>query len=631
MHVIGTAGHVDHGKSTLVAALTGIEPDRLQEEIRREMTIDLGFAWMKLPGGETLGIVDVPGHRDFIDNMLAGVGGIDAAIFVIAADEGIMPQTREHLAILDLLQIRGGVVVLTKIDLAPDPDWLDLVEGEIRQIMAGTVLENAPIIRTSAKTGAGLPELAAAIQQCLEKQPAHTDLHKPRLPVDRVFTLTGFGTVVTGTLQGGGFSTGDEVEILPAGIRTRIRGLQSYKQKVVSAEPGSRTAVNLAGINLDQVRRGDVLIHPGTLQSTRRMDAWVKLLPDASTSLQHNQHLKFYLNTSITQTRIRLLGSDEIKPGGTGWIQLEFEEEIVAEKGDHYILRLPSPGETLGGGMIVDPHPAGRYKRYSPGLIRQMEARLQGSPEEKLVDTLERNGPIAYADLGLKSGVEAGRIVGMVPILRDQGAIRAFPSGAPVENTILLSAGNWERMTQRMQTVLSDYHTHHPLKRGMPREELKSRLQLPVKEFSVFTAEWIKENRCVQQESTIRLPEFKVVFTADQTRRMNTLLQEFAAHPFTPPSVKDCIEAVGADVYAAMVESELLRQVSPEVVFREADYQDMYRKVRQFLMEQNRITVVQFRDMFSASRKYALGFLEYLDKTGITLRDGDYRTLKKNH
>lgn len=293
MRVVGTAGHVDHGKSTLVAALTGTNPDRLKEEQARQMTIELGFAWLTLPGGEEVGIVDVPGHRDFIENMLAGVGGIDATLFVIAADEGVMPQTREHLAIIDLLQVQSGLIVLTKTDLIDDPDWLDLVEGDVKQLVAGTVLESAPVLRVSARTGAGIKELKAALEECLRQHPPRPDLGRPRLPIDRVFSIAGFGTVVTGTLSDGHFRQGDEVEILPGGRLGRIRGLQSHKHKEEIASPGSRTAVNVSGIEVEHVTRGQVLTHPGVYQSTQRLDAYFRLVRDASSSLNTAQKLNF--------------------------------------------------------------------------------------------------------------------------------------------------------------------------------------------------------------------------------------------------------------------------------------------------------------------------------------------------
>src|SRR5687767_5195055 len=335
MRVIGTSGHIDHGKSTLVAALTGTHPDRLKEEQLREMTIELGFGWMTLPNGEELGIVDVPGHRDFIGNMLSGIGGIDAAMLVIAADEGVMPQTREHLAILDLLEIPAGLIVLTKTDLAPDitptggSAWLDLVESDIRLSVAGTVMQDAPILRVSAKNKTGLESLISVLQSILEQKPARSDLHRPRLPIDRVFTMSGFGTVVTGTLSDGHLSVGDEVEILPSGHKGRIRGLQAHRKKEERAVPGSRTAVNISGVDADSIGRGEVLVHPGQYQVTRRVDARFRLLKDASSSLSHGDEVKFFVGASETIATVRLLGTEELKPGEEGWIQLELRDPLI--------------------------------------------------------------------------------------------------------------------------------------------------------------------------------------------------------------------------------------------------------------------------------------------------------------
>jgi len=388
MQVIGTAGHVDHGKSTLVEALTGIHPDRLKEERVREMTIDLGFGWLELPSGEEVGIVDVPGHRDFIENMLAGVGGIDAALFVVAADEGVMPQTREHLAILDTLQIQGGVVALTKIDMVDDLDWLTLVEEDVRQVLSGTTLENARILRVSARKREGIGELIQALSDCLAHRPPRPDLGRPRLPVDRVFSVAGFGTVVTGTLSDGKLRVGDEVELLPRSLRGRVRGLQTHKRKEEVAVPGSRTAVNISGIPQEQVLRGDVLTHSGDYHPTRRLDARFRLLSDASKPLTHNREVKLFIGAAETLARVRLLGSELINPGEEGWLQLELREPVVAMRGDRYILRRPSPGETLGGGAVVDPHPTGRHKRFSQGLTDRLESLARGTPAEVLAQAL---------------------------------------------------------------------------------------------------------------------------------------------------------------------------------------------------------------------------------------------------
>jgi len=306
MRVIGTAGHVDHGKSALIEALTGTHPDRLQEERDRGLTIVLGFAWLTLPDGDEIGIVDVPGHSDFIENMLSGVGAIDAALFVVAADESVMPQTREHLAILNLLKIDGGVVALTKVDLIDDPDWLDLVEAEVKETLAGTVLDSAPVVRVSARTGEGVDELRKILQHVLADKPPRADLGRGRLSVDRVFTIDGFGTVVTGTLTEGQLQIGDEVTILPQGISGRVRGLQTHQSKIQVAVPGSRTAVNISGINADQVLRGDVIAHPNNYQPTRRLDVHFQMLPEASHPLRHNTTAKFFIGAAEVIARVRI-------------------------------------------------------------------------------------------------------------------------------------------------------------------------------------------------------------------------------------------------------------------------------------------------------------------------------------
>ena len=343
--VVGTAGHIDHGKSTLVKALTQIDPDRLEEEKRRGMTIDLGFAYMELPSGRRVGIVDVPGHQRFLKNMLAGVHGMDAVLLVIAADSGPMPQTREHLAIIDLLGIEHGVVVLSKADLV-DAAWLDLVRDDVAQVLAGSSLERAPIVAVSSSRGAGLDELRAALDAELAKTNPRPDLGRPRLPVDRSFAMSGFGTVVTGTLVGGVLRQGTELAVLPAGRRVRVRGLQQHNRAVEEARPGSRTAVNLSGLDHSQVRRGDVLALPGTLLGSRRLDARLVVLPGVQ-PLRHHQRLLMYHETAEVMIELTVLEGDELRAGAAGWVQLYASEPVVALDGDRFILRVPSPAATV--------------------------------------------------------------------------------------------------------------------------------------------------------------------------------------------------------------------------------------------------------------------------------------------
>jgi selenocysteine-specific elongation factor len=621
MRVIGTAGHVDHGKSTLVAALTGTHPDRLKEEQEREMTIDLGFAWLTLPGGEEIGIVDVPGHRDFIENMLAGVGGIDAALLVIAADEGIMPQTREHLAILDLLQIQAGIVVLTKIDLVDDPAWLDLVEGDIRNVLRGTVFEDAPILRVSSRTRDGFPDLLRILGLLLQNVPARPDLGRPRLPVDRVFSIAGFGTVVTGTLSDGKLATGDEVEILPSGLRGRIRGLQTHKKKEETAVPGSRTAVNISGLDVEQIQRGEVVTHPGQYRSTQRLDLSFRLLPDVSTSLRHHTEVKLFIGTSETIADVRLLGTENLNPGETGWLQLELRTPVVAVRGDRYILRRPSPGETLGGGIVVDPQPKARHKRFDKAVLQALEAIAQGSPAEVLLGAALALGPAPVKDVIARSRLEGSAAETALQELVDTGQ-------ALLMEDLIIAVPQWVLLKENGKTALSAYHRAYPLRRGMPREELKSRLKLTLRLFNLVLPKMAAEGVLIEGPKWAALPGHIVRFSPFQQVKVDKLMALFAAAPYAPPSVKECQAEVGEDIFTALREFGDLVAVSEEVVFRKADYEAMVGKIRQTLQQKGQITLAEVRDLLNTSRKYVQALLEHLDAIGITVRDGDFRKLK---
>ncbi len=631
MHVIGTAGHVDHGKSTLVQALTGTHPDRLKEEREREMTIDLGFAWLTLPGGEDVGIVDVPGHRDFLENMLAGVGGIDAALFVIAADEGMMPQTKEHLAILDLLQVQGGVIALTKIDLIDDLDWLDLIEDDIRSALKHTVLENAPIIRVSSRTHQGIPELLDSLQECLADRSPRPDMGRPRLPVDRVFTMAGFGTVVTGTLSDGSLHIANEVEILPSGLHTRIRGLQTHKQKEETAVPGSRTAVNLSGVTVDQVKRGDVITYPGTYQPSRRIDVRFRLLPDIPQPLKHDTQVKFFLGAAEVQARVRLLGSEELLPSQEGWLQLELEEPVVAIRGDRYILRRPSPGETLGGGTIVDPHPKGRHKRFSAQELANLDKMAQGTPAEILLQSMLALGIARLQDVITRSNLDSATAKQAAQDLFTSGeliAIEGGPGIIPSPQSMMFSNSYWVQLKQHVLQELADYHKSYPLRSGMPREELKSRLKLSARVFNSILHRLASENGLEEAGSLVRLTGYKIQFTPQQQRSVDGLLERFAASPFSPPTTKECQAEVGEELYNAMMEVGLLVPIPPDVVFRKQDYELMVTEIIDLLKTKQTISAGEVRDHFNTSRRYVLALLEFLDAQGITVREGDVRRLK---
>jgi selenocysteine-specific elongation factor len=631
MRVIGTAGHVDHGKSTLIAALTGTHPDRLKEEQAREMTIELGFGWMNLPDGEEIGIVDVPGHRDFIENMLSGIGGIDAALLVIAADEGVMPQTKEHLAILDLLQIPSGLIVLTKTDLASDSGWLDLVQADIRTAVSDTILKDAPIVRVSAKTKTGLDELIRHIQTILQEKPARLNLNRPRLPIDRIFTMSGFGTVVTGTLSDGNFSSGDEVEILPSGLTGRIRGLQTHKKKEDMAVPGSRTAVNISGVNVEQLQRGDVVTHPGQYQPTRRLDARFRLLKDASSSIQHGQEIKFFVGASETVGVLRLLGMEELQPGEEGWIQLELRDPVVAVRGDRYILRRPSPGETLGGGMVVDHQPKGRHKRFDENVLQSLESLLQGSPTDILLEAALGLNVAGIKEIVSRSRLEAGIAKQTLQEALHSGTLVQLEDGEPAITSDLLVVARpyWNILRDKTLQTTESYHKEYPLRRGIPREELKSRLKLSPRVFNSIIKKLIAENSIADRSAFVAKPEHEIRFIGEDQAKVQALMRRFEQNPFSPPGVKECQTEAGEEVVNALIELKQLVTVSSDVAFRKGDYDLMEAQVRKAIMQNGQISLAETRDLFQTSRKYAQALLEHFDAVGVTIRDGDFRKLRR--
>jgi len=636
MYVIGTAGHVDHGKSALVEALSGFHPDRLAEEKLREMTIDLGFAWFNLPNGEEVGVVDVPGHRDFIENMLAGVGGIDAAILVIAADEGVMPQTREHLAILDLLQVKYGLVALTKIDLVDDPDWLSLVEEDIRQVLLGTVLEEAQILRVSAKTHAGIEELKNALQKLLEQKPARINRNKPRLPVDRVFTIAGFGTVVTGTLSDGTFQVGDEVEILPGGLKARIRGLQTHKKKEEIALPGRRTAVNLTGVSKDQILRGNVVAHPGDYRPTRLLDCSFRLLKNATTPLKHNSQVKLFVWASEVLGRVRLLGSEELAPGEEGWLQLELEDDVVVARGDRYILRRPSPPETIGGGMIIDPFPKRRHKRFAQDVLDRLEALTQADIRDGVLGMIESSPAITVKELLQRANLVESEALALLQVLLTEGLIidmdKLNTPGKPLTlDTPLITHRQWQNYQQAALGQAEKYHQNYPLRKGIPKEEMKSRLNLSARALNNLIAAMVEQGRLIDGGKWVAKADFQRQLNAAQTQEVDLLLKDFIAAPYSPPSVKDCIAKVGEELYTFLVDEGILLPVSAEVVFRKEDYERLVLEIQKMIRTQGEITAAQVRDHFQTSRKYVLALLEYLDAQGITERVGDARRLKSGN
>ena len=627
MHVIGTAGHVDHGKSTLVQALTGIDPDRLQEEKDRQMTIDLGFAWMTLPSGEGLGFIDVPGHRDFIENMLAGVGGIEAALLVIAADEGIMPQTREHLAILDLLEIETLVVVYSRIDLVQEPEWIDLVEEDTNALLTETRFPDAPMVRVSAVTGDGISDLVKVLDSVLQASSDRQVSNKPRIPIDRVFSIAGFGTVVTGTLSDGALQKGQEVEILPHRLGGRIRGLQTHKEMVEVAQPGSRVAANISGASVDQIERGDVLSLPGNDSPSKRIDVHFRAVQNGGTAIRHNTTVKFYSGSAQYIARVRLLQKEPILEGGHGWLQLEMEQAVAVRRGDHFILRQPSPGATLGGGRIADPHPIGRHKRADEAVVEGLTRLLSGSPEEVLLASISGPTPTGFKQATQEAGMAPDAAIEEMRRLESAGEIVILNPQVPPEEWESLRSDVWESYVARAEQVLDVFHREHPLQAGMLIEEFRNRIGNSGSEL----LDALVDHKIVTRiGNRVRQPDFEIAYSEDQERSVRSLMERFASHPTSPPTLKECREQIGTDLLDGLIESGQLINVGEGVVFSQESYADMVDRLTERLQSEGEITIAQVRDMFDTTRKYALALMEHLDSVGLTYRDGDARRLVRS-
>lgn len=624
MHVLATAGHVDHGKSAIVATLTGTHPDRLKEEKTREMTIDLGFAWFGAANGEEIGIIDVPGHIDFIENMLAGMGGIDGVMLVIAADEGIMPQTREHLDIIDLLEIKKGVVILNKVDLIDDPVWLDLIEDEITQEVSKTSLSGARVIRFSSKTHEGLEDLKQFLNNLSKETAPPPSLNSPRLSVDRVFSLQGFGTVVTGTLLDGNFEVGDEIEIIPTNANARIRGMQTHNKKITLAQAGSRTAINLGGIVTEDISRGDVIVKPGTLIPTRRLDVSVRLLQHEGISLKHDDHVRFFIATAQKNARIRLLGKRTLDKGEEGFLQIETDELVSAKKGDHFIIRKSSPSVTLGGGIILDIHPQGRYKLNDEKKIESLRLKLNGDSNKLILENLTT--ACSEAQLSRKLELDKTEVSIVVQSLLAQNVILKIPNRMSEDNEVyLLRTDTWESILQQVIINIQEKHSLQAYRSGFRMEEIERVLETRGVPIRMIIEHLVAEGKIIETNHLIRLANFQFVFSPLQERNKENAWKLMDTNPFTPPTPQQIRDILGQDLFSALIESEDLVKVSEAVVFRKKEFDQMCEYVETLLENDQTITVAGFRDRFNTSRKFALAFLEFLDRKRVTRRDGDIR------
>jgi selenocysteine-specific elongation factor len=632
MHVICTAGHVDHGKSTVVEALTGINPDRLIEEQERRMTIDLGFAWLELPQIGTVGIVDVPGHIDFIGNMLAGVSSVTAVLLVVAADEGIMPQTKEHIAIVDLLQINSGVVVITKTDLAENSAWVKLVQEEVQDRLRHTTLADSEFVPFNA-VSQDVTELRNVLAKCLALQGSQSDNGMPRLNIDRVFTLAGFGTVLTGTLLDGKLEVGEEVEIYPNGLFGRIRGMQTYNTSIKVASPGVRVAINVSGISKSQIGRGAVLAKPGQFYPTQLIDVSIRLLADEHNliPLRHNEQMKVFVGATEVMARTRIIGAEKLMPGENGWLQLDLSSEIVVQKGDRYILRRPSPGNTIGGGKILDEHPSMRHSLHDPTILSRFQIMSNGSPNEILLQFIELTGVVSISSAVMKSGLELNEAITILDAMIRTGDVvvlgKLDDKIVASSKQLVLTYASWQNKVHQVHDHLTDYHKRFPLRIGMQREELKSRMNFDSNIFNGLIIEMVNQGKVLVDESMVTLPTHEVVLRDQYKQQVDILIRQFSDDPYNTPSKAQVINMIGADVLSVMVDQDILVSIAPDLLFLADTYEAMVVETKKYICQKGSVTVAEVRDMFSTSRKYALGFLEHMDREGITVRIGDKREL----
>ncbi len=624
--VVGTAGHVDHGKTALIGALTGQDTDRLPEEKARGISIDIGFAEFRLPSGRRAAVIDVPGHERFIRNMLAGVAGVDVVLLVVAADEGIMPQTREHLDILHLLEVRRGLVALTKRDLV-DEDWLGLVKDEVARAVEGTFLQGAPVIPVSSVTGEGLPRLVAALDELLQVTAARDAQGFERMAVDRVFSRPGFGTVVTGTLLAGTIRAEQRLTILPQGLEARVRGLQVHGQKVDQAEAGQRVAVNLAGVEKEEISRGNVLARPGFLQPTRRLAGALRLLPSAR-PLKSQTRVHFHTGTSEVLARVTLLDRDELAPGGKAYAQIRTEEPVVVARGDHFILRSYSPVTTVGGGLVVEP--LAYYRRFAREGLADLRRKEQGAADELVSGALTAGAaPLAPADLAARTGLPE-------EVLRPQlEALAGRGEAVPLGEDYFLHRTGYETVGEEVRRVVAEYHRLHPLRIGIPREELRQKV-LPKTDSKRF----LHLLRRLEADRVVTLDRDRVAgsgrrltLTPAQQRLRQGLLERFRAGGFSPPSVAEAARGLEdqatptEEVIQLALEAGELVKVADDLYFGREAVAQAEGLLKNHLRAKGRMSMAEFRDLLTTTRKYAVPLLEYFDAMHLTRRVGDNRML----
>jgi selenocysteine-specific elongation factor len=631
--ILGTAGHIDHGKTSLIKAVTGTNTDRLKEEQKRGITIELGFAALDLPSGRHLGIVDVPGHEKFVKNMVAGATGIDIVSMVIAADEGVMPQTREHMEICTLLGIRHGLVVLTKIDMV-DAEWLELVTEDIRDFTEGTFLEGAPIVPVSSVTGDGIAQFIEALDALCADVPERTASGLFRLPVDRVFSMKGFGTVITGTLISGQVGVGDAIMIYPGRIPSKVRGIQVHNQGRDTAEAGMRTAINFQGLEKAAINRGDILARENTLMPSYMVDLELHFLSSNKKPVKSRTQVRFHTGTSEVMGNLILLDREELKPGETCQVQVRLDEPVSLIRDDRFVIRSTSPVRTIGGGKVLNPIPA-KHKRFQPAIVEGLATLVDASPEGIIDHQARMAGPagISFAELLLMTNLPDKALTAVIGNMLNSQTIVQVDK----ENRTYVHLDVFESLKQLSHTVLTRYHAEYPLKPGISKEELKSKFPRRAggKLFTLVLNRMIRDQQLALVDDTVRLATHTVSLQVDQEDLKRRILETYGQSGLTPPYFRDIVKDLEVDPKSAKSVLELLTgervlvKVKEDLYYLTETMQNLKNELVDFIQEKGQITTPEFKDMTGASRKYVIPLIEHFDATNVTLRVGDARILRK--
>ena len=621
--IIGTAGHIDHGKTTLIRALSGIETDTTQEEKDRGMSINLGFAYFDLPSGKRCGVVDVPGHERFIKNMLAGVSGINLVLLLVDSREGIMPQTKEHIDILTLLGIENYIIVMTKIDLVEE-EYRELVKEDIQEFISGTVLENSPIIEVDSISKKGLDTLLATIDKKTEDIAAKNVEKNARINIDRSFQVKGFGTVVTGTLTEGVINVGDELVIYPKEVKAKVRNIQVHSKDVETAYAGQRTAINLANIKFDDVKRGDTLATAGSLTKTYMLDTEIKLINDERANLELWDRVRFYIGTEEVMARVVPLGTDLLKAGESSFAQLRLEEEIAVKNYDKFIIRTYSPMITIGGGVILDANPK-KHSRFNEEILEKLKVQLEGNTTDLIANYL-----LSHTDyLNSKETILKEL---QLPKEEVEESLTQLVENTTIYETKLgyIHKKKYDEVLEKLKKLLSDYHNRYKLKVGIPKIEVLSKFKISQKEMIELLDLFIVNNEIRLEGNLVAEKDFVVNYDKKQLAEKERIEKALLDGGFTPPSVKELTngEKSKVELLESLIDNTIVR-LDADLVLHEKVFKDAVKKVENHFKTNNQIGLAEFRDMTGSSRKYSMAILEYMDKIGITRRLENYRILVK--